>query len=333
MHHQTKMKKQKYLPPLKSFTHAIAGSMPTNSRVLTGDAIDQFITSGSITLKPAAFRTIQNILRKLETVTGNIQISAVTTEHVSRIVFDPFMLNRTKQFHLVAIRRFLQWCRSQGYLPADHPTVADYLIVRTPAFVRQILTPDELRQLLAAATHVETRLGIAFHAFTGVRRLELQELSWENVTPGVHVHLTAQQTHGLQRVVPISPVLDAWLRPFYGTDGAVISSASLPQKIRLVAQGAGINLKPNVFRNSYGSYRLADTKDFSRTAMEMGYNADRSWNPFVDALTSQARQYFALTPEAVGITDWNLRVARHLMSRREKAGRKPPAPNQTMNSK
>jgi nucleotidyltransferase/DNA polymerase involved in DNA repair len=184
-----KMKKQNQPLQLKSIARLVTALTQVNSAFLIGDAIDQFITEQSRTSEPSTLRTLRSVLCKLETVTGNIPTTAVTSAHVSRVVLDPSLHDRSQQFHLIAIRNFLKWCRWHDYLPANQPTVADLLTVKVPVFVRQVLTPDELRQLLAAATDVEIVLGIAFYAFTGVRRLELEELTWESVTPGVTVHV------------------------------------------------------------------------------------------------------------------------------------------------
>ncbi len=304
------------------------GQSVLKSNVLLDRAVQEFLSTMSVTLKQPRVKLFESALCSLLAYAGPIPIAALTTAHVCQVVFDPQTVPHTQKSYLFAIKSFLRWGRKVGHLPANIPTVADPLRVQVPMFVRQLLTPADLKAMLAGTQDEEVQLGIALLAFTGIRSLELAELTWENVARGDALRLKVWKTIGIPREIPILPVLEAWIRPFYRQEGRVFGSRLIYRIIRRIAKAVGVELKPNAFRHSYGTYRSADTQNGFSATFEIGFNGDRSWNNLIDVNEDQAREYFSLTPEAVGIADWNKRVAQHLKNKAAKETRKSPAGNQ-----
>jgi hypothetical protein len=123
------------------------------------------------------------------------------------------------------------------------------------------------------------------------------------------------------RQVPILPVLDAWLRPFYGTQGMVITSGTQRPSLLKLAQILGNRPTRHALRHSYGAYRHAETQNPMLTAQELGLSPGILQNHFILSVTvAAAREYFALTPEVVGITNWPEKAARYLNQRGNQPG-------------
>jgi integrase len=206
--------------------------------------------------------------------------------------------------------------RNTQNLPAAIPASPAGVAECHPA----IMTPDELRTLLSGTNDVETIHFLALQAFTGIRLGEIQRLSWDCVTPGAILVLPPEISQmRVGRVVPLLPVLDAWLRPFYGTRGPLVSSRNIPARTVQLFRKLGVPPKLNALRNSYCAYRLADTRSLERVAQETGRPLRMLGNPLRQPVTAaEAREFFSLTPEAAGIENWPRRVADYLKTRAAK---------------
>jgi integrase len=106
------------------------------------------------------------------------------------------------------------------------------------AFESNIITPAQLKALLAGAKDVESILYLAISAFSGLRPAELERLSWDLIQLGEGIAIPPQiAKHPVGRRVPILPVLEAWLRPFHGSQGWVIAPSLTPRKVQRLAYG------------------------------------------------------------------------------------------------
>ena len=120
------------------------------------------------------------------------------------------------------------------------------------------------------------------------------------------------------RSVSIQPVLDAWLRPLYCRNGYISSRKDPLLRVAKVLKREGIVWQNDWLRHSYCSYRLAQTGDPIQTAEEDGHSVEILVRRYLKLVNrAQAEAYFALSPEACGIGDWERRVADYLASHGE----------------
>jgi integrase len=150
-------------------------------------------------------------------------------------------------------------------------TARPKLIDRPP----EIFTVDELTALLQAAEGSEPSVlpMLAIGAFAGLRDAEIKRLDWNEVDVARgHIEVKAAKAKSARRrIVPIQSNLAAWLRPYSGLTGQVVSEGARG-KLERIRKAAGLTHWPkNGLRHSYSSYRLALIHDAPRVASELGH--------------------------------------------------------------
>lgn len=140
-----------------------------------------------------------------------------------------------------------------------------------------ILTPRQFGDLLnACGGDAEMLAYVAIGGFAGLRSAELMRLRWEDVRLdrrfieiGAHSAKTARR-----RLAPICAALHEWLSPIAKLEGLVVSPVNFRRRFKAVRAAAGLlgEWEGNELRHSAASYRLAETQDAARTALEMGHS-------------------------------------------------------------
>ena len=186
-----------------------------------------------------------------------------------------------------------------------------------------IFTPTQASALLSADQDDDL---LAFHAiglFAGLRVSEINGLSWDDVdlTGGfIHVQAANSKTR-TRRLVPIQENLKAWLEPIAKTKGPIMSGTVNPKTVRprsaggtfgktgepgtfrrrhaAVIKAAGLAKWPvNVMRHSFVSYRLAETQDAGKTALESGHDQAILFAHYRELVKPQAAKlYWSIRPE------------------------------------
>jgi hypothetical protein len=117
-----------------------------------------------------------------------------------------------------------------------------------------------------------------------------------------------------RRLVPISNNLRAWLalsprtggRVWPHDDQSIYRELDRTTKRINAARKAGVETfkwKSNALRHSYVSYRLADTQDVNRVALEAGNSPSMIFKHYRELVTpAEAKTWFSLAPsEAVNV--------------------------------
>ena len=117
-----------------------------------------------------------------------------------------------------------QFARSRGYLPRSERTEAELTMKASDRGGDiGIYTPKELAVML---TGIEAKFMplVALGGFAGLRTAEIHRLAWEDIDlHGGHIVVGKQKSKtGQRRIVPILPVLRAWLEPHAKATGPVI---------------------------------------------------------------------------------------------------------------
>lgn len=191
---------------------------------------------------------------------------------------------------------------------------------------RLIYTPDEARRILREVKYTDQIGFWSLSLFAGLRGHEIQRLNalphpWDiiQLKRGV-IDLSGTPVVSGRRVIPILPVLHAWLTwvrarrvPFYPSNHwekfrmvraiAIGHRYSNPAEAAAGRQGRSIQGKAvyAVARRSYVSYRLAlDGASYVEISDEVGNSEQFLRTHFYrKASTAEAKRYFALTPAAV----------------------------------
>jgi integrase len=173
----------------------------------------------------------------------------------------------TKNNKMRTLQAFGRWLIEQR-LAASDPFAGIKEWKAKPQLV-EIYTPDQIKTLLAA---VPKRIvpGLAIGAFGGLRTAELHRLEWKeiNLERGFITVAAEKAKTAARRLVPIQNNLRAWLASHAQTDGHVCPHDR--SHTAAIIRTSGFNSKRNGLRHSYISYRLAQTQDIGKVALEAG---------------------------------------------------------------
>lgn len=197
-----------------------------------------------------------------------------------------------------AIRTFLRWCQRAGHLPAG-PTAADRIETpRAPLGTPAILTPGELRAVLAIAPP-ECLPWLTLGAWAGIRTDELYRpnhpLQWGDIDIPAGIITIRPETSKVsrRRIIPILPPLAAALRAIGPAVGRIAPADREPTKrqLRIVGEPIG-GWRRNALRHSFLTYRSAIVGT-GQAALEAGNSEAITRRNYLDATTQDvAREWF-----------------------------------------
>lgn len=220
---------------------------------------------------------------------------------------------RSKKNYRTAISTLMTFAKTRGYLPRDWNELDKVGFNHAPSGRIQVWSPTELERILRTAeTHrnePRTRLvpWIALRAFAGIRFEEMTRLHWSDIQPDVIVldsHITKTK---VRRIIPLQANLKEWLSGYMG-EGPVVTRGSIEHVYAEVVTTAELTQRHNALRDSYASYRMAQTGyDKFKVAQECGnspakleqsYRALRT--PDGTIITpAVAETYFSIRPKIV----------------------------------
>ncbi|MEY3898292.1 MAG: hypothetical protein RLZZ214_3813, partial [Verrucomicrobiota bacterium] len=164
----------------------------------------------------------------------------------------------------------------------------------------EIFTPEEMERLLLAA-HARILPLIAIGAFAGIRSAEVCRLHWEDIKwDRGHIEIAGKKAKtAARRLAPLPENLKAWLTPWHGETGEIISITDYAGALSDTAVKAKIpgEWRQNALRHSFISYRVAETGDVARTSLEAGNSPKmifRHYREIVDA--EAAKAWFSIRP-------------------------------------
>jgi integrase len=194
-------------------------------------------------------------------------LSAIEIDRWLRELGQSPVSRNTFRLRLSLLFSFAQQC---GWV-AGNP-VASVRKIKNPESLPGILTPEQVARLLEHASF-ETLPYWLLGVFCGLRRAELERLTWEDIHFDenlVEVPAISSKTAS-RRFVAMRPNLIEWLAP-YREKQALICPPSLPARLLADRKDAGLlEWPPNCLRHSFASYHLAHFRDVKDLALEMGH--------------------------------------------------------------
>jgi integrase len=167
----------------------------------------------------------------------------------------------------------------------------------------EIFTVDELQSLLESANRAAPDVVpmIAIGAFAGLRRAEIERLTWNEVdlARGFIEIKAAKSKSARRRIVPIQQNLSQWLRPYASMSGPVVPENARNKAVS-ACKAAGVTWKQNGLRHSFASYRLAACHDAPRVAAELGHTSPQILYAHYRELVrpEEAERYWKIAPAA-----------------------------------
>jgi len=241
--------------------------------------------------------TLKYQLKRFVASFGPLQLADISTRQIDEFFQAQKLAPTSKNCLRKRVVTLLSWAREKGYLMSDRPTAAE----KTTGFVQdagapEIYTPLEMKSLLVACSS-EILPGLAIGGFTGIRTAEIARLAWEDVLWDrgfIEVKAKNAKTRA-RRLVPISANLAKWLDPFRSETGLICPSAT--SGYSHATKNSGVEWKHNALRHSYASYRLAQTQDAAKVALEMGNSPAMLFAHYREIVTPEdAEQWFGIVP-------------------------------------
>lgn len=258
------------------------------------------------------------VLMAVGSALGNPPLRDVTKDQLKRQVHKKNRSLETNRSYRSSLGSFYQWLDENDYLRPDRSSpMAAVESPTTDTPTPAVITVPEARQalsILALHGSPEETLIFALSLFAGFRKSELVQAQMHQIQPraGITVPSSTAKTR-TARKMPLLPVTAAWFGPFTGRKGFVALRTDPMDRITALLKTHGFGWKRNWLRHSYCSYRFAYTGNAKQTAKEAGHSVAVLFRNYDgNATKEEAIDYFQLTPEACGITDWPQRVAAFL---------------------
>jgi integrase len=216
---------------------------------------------------------------------------------------------RTRNNYRNAIVELFNYAKKHGYLPKDLATEAagTNRVSEDDKRDNEIFSPEQIEELLS---HARPYLipGMAIKAFTGVRTEEVAFMEWEHIDfKRGYIKLPKTITKKKRRrIFPIRPNLRKWIEPFQKLKGRICARWSTPQSVFQAwdrfAKKRKIKAGANRFRNSYISYRVAETGDAQKVSLETGNSAAVILEDYLELTTpEEAARWFEVSPTAQNV--------------------------------
>jgi len=246
-----------------------------------------------------SLRSHLNRFAERETFAG--PLGSVTTLQMEGWLSALGMTGRTRNNVRASLVTLFHFARKRGYLPRSIATEADEIGRSTAAVsAANVYSAAELVKLLAAADAVILPV-VAIGAFSGLRAASIARLRWENVLwEQGHIEIPAAIAKNRKRyLAPLFPCLAAWLAPYRKRKGLVVAGVKLDERLRKTFEAAGMKRLHNGLRDSFISYRVAQTTDIPKVAYEAGNSVEMIRSKYLEARTkAEAEAWFAVMPSA-----------------------------------
>ena len=256
---------QRKLPLLKAVLAAKTRPYPTPKPL--AQIIPIYLSTLKFrSLREASFKQIHLMLNQLASKYGTLDTNSLTPTHLEQWFANRKWARSTIDGVIAKIGPFFTWCVREGYCESNPCKAVKR--PRSDDSPPAIFTPTEAQKLLQAALRYDRRLipYLAIGLFAGVRPLEIERLTWADISDR-YIEITAAKAKTRQRrLVSLLDNLKEWLAL-----GGDLPLTNKRKRLARVVQIAGLKWKPDIMRHSFASYHLAYLQSADKTALEMGH--------------------------------------------------------------
>lgn len=248
-------------------------------------------------LRKAYTSHLEHILKTFSTYVGNVDCSAVGSQHVKNFLFRNDWTHGTRAGVRNRLSALFAWCVANNYLK-DNPAKGAPL-GRAEKVVPQILTVEQVHRLLDTALVLDPvmvpyfTLGI----FCGIRPEELARIRNSNCVRMergiVDIPAEVSKTRD-RRIVDLPDNAKSWL---------LVSRSSVRfarRRFRDVVKASQVEWSHDVMRHTFASYHLEFHGSADKTAMQMGHQG---------STRMLFRHYKATVEKADAIAFWKIEPA------------------------
>lgn len=295
----------------KAIRFAIDHLKAQESGIKISDAIKALLAQKKAEGTSDVYRKdLKNRLTRLSDAMPDRGISSITTEDLDGFLNDLVVAPGTKNTFRRDIRTLWSFAEKRNWAHARVARATGK--ARVAQSDPEILTPDQAMNLLSCSSD-DVR---AFHAlglFAGLRVSEIHRLDWSaiDLNGGWITVSAAKSKTRSRRLVPVLPALKAWLKPVAKASGPIIGedfrkrqeAARNKAGFTPEIEGTGLRKRKlipwpaNGLRHSFVSYRLAETCDAAKTALESGHSQDVLHAHYKELVRPDAaKKFFSLRP-------------------------------------
>ena len=228
---------------------------------------------------------------------GEQMIAGISASRIDQWLRGLGVAAATRNTFRVRVAALFAFARRRGYVK-ENP-VADVERAKGRETEIEILSVSQVARLLESASSDMLPFW-AIGAFAGLRRSEIERLTWSEVdfdADVIEVKASKSKTAS-RRLVTLQPNLRAWLAP-YRTRSGRVCPVNLQRKIFGDRERAGLRSEwpQNALRHSFGSYHLAQFNDAAKLALEMGNSPAIIFRHYRQLVKpKQAERYWKLVP-------------------------------------
>jgi integrase/recombinase XerD len=209
------------------------------------------------------------------TATFGRRLIRAREEHV-RTYLAQFRWPKTRNVHLLALRRLFEFAREVGYRKTD-PT-SEIRRLPEPEYLPHPISNQDLRRLrlVAATMSLRHRLILDLALFAGLRRSEVSKISWSDIDlAGRRIRVFGKGRK--ERILPLHSVLatelelwrlvtpsEEWVLPSPQSYRGHISHATIWLTIKEIGERAGLKIKPHDLRHSFATELLESGSQIER---------------------------------------------------------------------
>ena len=266
-------------------------------RVTAADAISECLASKGSSNKSAAYQaTFAVSMAHLGRVVGEKLCSDVMPADIEAVLRQKSWAVETRRGILKDARTLFNFAMRRNYTNFNPANAVE--MPERDNVAPGVLTVDECARYLAACL-IHDRAMIrqtALCLFGGLRPSEALRIDDRCLLPTeIDVPQTKVRSRR-HRFITLNPTLKAWLD--IGTEWKPINGRKRREALRKLA---GVPWPPDCLRHSFASYHLAQFKDATKTAHEMGHHSlQMLYDNYRNRVRAEeAERFWDLTPEAV----------------------------------
>ena len=247
----------------------------------------------------------------------NCQLRAVTTGQLADYLRNQDVSSRSRNNARATIGAFFKFCKERGWLPRDHEGIELVPKFKEKPTDITIYSPWEVTQFLNHS-RPEMVPFLAIGAFAGLRSAEIERLDWSEVHLAdkfIEIKAAKAKTAS-RRIVPITGNLAKWLKDHAKDEGRVVPFDNVNKQIGWLVEDTNqalkeaaekdgkdpekakkVKWKKNALRHSFISYRVAETQDVAKVALEAGNSPQIIFQHYRELVQpKEAKAWFGIKP-------------------------------------
>jgi integrase len=213
---------------------------------------------------------------------------------------------RTRKNYRAAVVELARFAHANNFLAKSWDELKRLDKIKPLPTEAFIWTAEQMTRLLGSCPDNLLPL-LVLMSFGGVRHEEMSPedkgdalLDWSNINMDkaeIRIPKTVAKTKRMRRIT-MQPNLVAWLRPYAKRNGPICELKATGDALYRLGQRAGITWVKNACRNSFISYRLAQSDNLGLVAREAGNSAKVIQDEYLAlADEEQGKRWFAIFPK------------------------------------